>query len=94
MPGFNGTGPRGEGPLSGRGEGYCVVRLPRPASNEPVTGYAGLQGAPISATSGPMTQGAVSRRVAPPPRVWPLRAVWRVGKRGRRRARRFGRRGW
>lgn len=25
MPGFDGTGPLGKGPLTGRGEGYCVV---------------------------------------------------------------------
>ena len=28
MPRFDGTGPRGEGPFTGRGEGYCVIRLP------------------------------------------------------------------
>jgi Family of unknown function (DUF5320) len=27
MPGFNGTGPRGMGPITGRGMGYCVVPL-------------------------------------------------------------------
>ena len=25
MPGFDGTGPRGQGPLSGGGRGYCAV---------------------------------------------------------------------
>ena len=25
MPGFDGTGPRGEGPMTGGGRGYCVV---------------------------------------------------------------------
>jgi len=25
MPGFNGTGPRGEGPMTGGGRGYCAV---------------------------------------------------------------------
>lgn len=25
MPGFNGTGPRGLGPMTGRGMGYCVL---------------------------------------------------------------------
>lgn len=28
MPGFDGTGPRGEGPMTGRGEGECAVVLP------------------------------------------------------------------
>jgi len=25
MPGYDGTGPRGEGPMTGGGRGYCVV---------------------------------------------------------------------
>jgi hypothetical protein len=31
MPRFDGTGPRGEGMFTGRGEGYCSLRLPEPA---------------------------------------------------------------
>lgn len=27
MPGFDGTGPRGKGPLTGRGMGYCAIPL-------------------------------------------------------------------
>jgi hypothetical protein len=27
MPGFDGTGPRGQGAMTGRGRGYCVVAL-------------------------------------------------------------------
>lgn len=27
MPGFNGTGPAGAGPLTGRGRGYCGTRF-------------------------------------------------------------------
>jgi len=27
MPGFDGTGPRGQGTMTGRGMGYCVVAL-------------------------------------------------------------------
>jgi len=46
MPRFDGMGPQGKGPLSGRGEGYCAVRLPRPG--QAVQGYAGLQGTPIT----------------------------------------------
>jgi hypothetical protein len=43
MPGFDGTGPRGQGPLTGGGRGYCVVRLPdHPA--QPAVGFAGLMG--------------------------------------------------
>ena len=44
MPGFNGTGPRSEGPMTGRGEGYCAIELPEPG--EVPQGYAGLQATP------------------------------------------------
>jgi len=27
MPGFDGTGPHGMGPMTGRGMGYCVISL-------------------------------------------------------------------
>jgi len=30
MPGFNGTGPRGMGPMTGSGRGYCIVPLSIP----------------------------------------------------------------
>jgi hypothetical protein len=45
MPRFDGTGPRGGGPMTGRGEGHCVVQLPGP--DRPARGYAGLEGAPV-----------------------------------------------
>jgi hypothetical protein len=45
MPRFDGTGPQGEGPMTGRGEGYCAVRIPD--SGEAPYGYAGQQGAPV-----------------------------------------------
>ncbi|MEA1959622.1 MAG: DUF5320 domain-containing protein [Chloroflexota bacterium] len=35
MPGFDGTGPRGTGPMTGRGMGYCVVPLPRSRTLRP-----------------------------------------------------------
>jgi len=47
MPRFNGTGPRGQGPLTGRGEGYCVIRLPEPSSEQPAEGFAGKSGRPV-----------------------------------------------
>jgi hypothetical protein len=28
MPGHDGTGPLGEGPMTGKGRGYCVMELP------------------------------------------------------------------
>jgi hypothetical protein len=47
MPRFDGTGPRGEGPFTGRAEGYCAIRLPEPGSGQPATGFAGLAGSPV-----------------------------------------------
>lgn len=45
MPRFDGTGPRGQGPMTGRGEGYCALRIPE--SGEEPYGYAGRQGTPV-----------------------------------------------
>ncbi len=47
MPVFDGTGPRGQGPMTGRGEGYCAIRLPDPASRQVSYGYAGRAGVPV-----------------------------------------------
>lgn len=47
MPRFDGTGPLGLGMLTGRGEGYCALRLPDPGSGERATGYSGIQGQPV-----------------------------------------------
>ncbi len=45
MPRFDGTGPQGQGPMTGRGEGYCAMTLPE--SGQSPYGYAGLQGMPV-----------------------------------------------
>lgn len=47
MPGFDGTGPRGRGPMTGGGRGFCVLRVPS-KPDESVTGFAGLSGRPVS----------------------------------------------
>jgi hypothetical protein len=47
MPAFDGTGPRSQGPLSGRGEGYCAIRLPSPRSWRVPSGYAGRALVPV-----------------------------------------------
>jgi hypothetical protein len=47
MPAFDGTGPRGQGPLTGRGEGYCAIRLPELRSGGQAYGYAGRAGLPV-----------------------------------------------
>lgn len=43
MPGFDGTGPRGLGPMTGGGRGLCVLKLPAGPGN-PITGLAGRAG--------------------------------------------------
>jgi len=46
MPGFDGAGPLGRGPMTGRGEGFCV--LTSSAENPGrVKGFAGLGGVPV-----------------------------------------------
>jgi len=50
MPRYDGTGPRGQGIFTGRGEGYCALRLPETGSCEPAVGYAGIQGRPVLLT--------------------------------------------
>jgi hypothetical protein len=47
MPAFDGTGPKGRGPLTGRGEGYCAIRLPNSRSGQVPYGYAGKIGVPV-----------------------------------------------
>lgn len=46
MPAFDGTGPRGAGPMSGRGRGYCVLQS-KNDSKAPVVGFAGRAGLPV-----------------------------------------------
>ncbi|MBN1166143.1 MAG: DUF5320 domain-containing protein [Methanospirillaceae archaeon] len=38
MPGYNGTGPLGRGPMTGRGLGYCQTGYFRGGQRAPVTG--------------------------------------------------------
>jgi hypothetical protein len=45
VPRFDGTGPRGAGPMTGRGQGYCILQLSD--EDRPARGYAGLQGTPV-----------------------------------------------
>ncbi|MDY6825962.1 MAG: DUF5320 domain-containing protein [Bacillota bacterium] len=40
MPGFDGTGPYGGGPMTGRGFGYCAVPVQQAGYNIPTYGYA------------------------------------------------------
>lgn len=47
MPGYDGTGPRGHGPMSGGGRGYCILKNPR-TYGDALTGFAGLTGKPVT----------------------------------------------
>ncbi len=46
MPGFDGTGPLGQGPMTGRGLGFCVLTTSKENPGQ-VKGFAGLQNVPI-----------------------------------------------
>jgi hypothetical protein len=99
MPGFDGTGPRGLGPMTGRGEGYCAVVLPSPetakapfdyAQGRPY-GYAGLAGVPVGMNypyGRPPAYGPVSPVATAPYRPFfgrPRRGMRFVRGRGRGR---------
>lgn len=45
MPRYDGTGPQGQGPMTGRAQGYCALQVVD--SGQPSYGYAGIQGAPV-----------------------------------------------
>jgi hypothetical protein len=50
MPGYDGTGPAGAGPMTGIGMGYCMLKLPE-SQDEKLTGFAGLSGRPVTGSS-------------------------------------------
>ena len=87
MPGFDGTGPRGLGPMTGRGEGYCAIKIPE--SGEPPYGYAGLQGTPVRLDA-PVTWPAPGE-LRPATRLGGAFRRERGRGAGRGRGRRFGR---
>ncbi len=47
MPGFDGTGPLGQGPMTGRGMGFCVLQESKNRPSQ-ADGLAGLKGMPIN----------------------------------------------
>ena len=49
MPNFDGTGPSGKGPLTGRGLGYCVLRESGRTPDR-IEGWAGIDGIPVGDT--------------------------------------------
>jgi len=46
MPGFDGTGPLGQGPMTGRGQGFCVLTTSKENPDE-IQGFAGIDGKPV-----------------------------------------------
>jgi len=51
MPGFDGTGPLGQGPMTGRGLGFCVLTTSKENPGQ-VKGFVGLQNVPVGQISG------------------------------------------
>ena len=47
MPGFDGSGPQGKGPMTGRGMGFCVLQESQDKSGH-LRGFAGIEGIPIN----------------------------------------------
>ncbi len=86
MPGFDGCGPRGRGPLTGGGRGYCAVVLPEGPGAAPY-GVAGAAAYPVLPGPAAMPQGpggrfrrARGRPAAAPRRIRPRPLVdefWR-----------------
>ncbi len=50
MPSYDGTGPQGKGPMTGKGLGYCVLRESGKESDR-MEGWAGIDGVPVGDTS-------------------------------------------
>jgi len=46
MPGFDGTGPLGQGPMTGRGRGFCILTNSKDSPDQ-VEGFVGINGKPV-----------------------------------------------
>jgi len=51
MPGFDGTGPLGQGPMTGRGQGFCVLTSSKENPDQ-IQGFVGLQAVPVEQVNG------------------------------------------
>jgi len=49
MPGFDGTGPLGQGPMTGRGLGFCVLTTSKENPNQ-IQGFVGIDGRSVGQT--------------------------------------------
>jgi len=65
MPGFDGKGPLGAGPITGSGRGYCIIREPAPGKEE-ATGFAGLAGEPVGQSPTPAGSGTPASKAVLP----------------------------
>lgn len=52
MSGFDGKGPRGKGPMTGKAQGYCLLNMPDDFA-EAENGFTGLQGKPFGQDAWP-----------------------------------------
>jgi hypothetical protein len=57
MPEFDGKGPRGLGPMTGGGRGFCILKMPR-SPDEPLVGFSGRAGWPVGQVVGPKAEVA------------------------------------
>ena len=58
MPRGDGTGPLGQGPMTGKGEGFCILRL-EGCGNQALKGFAGLRGRPVYETTSNRKEAAM-----------------------------------
>jgi hypothetical protein len=65
MPGYDGTGPSGGGPMTGRGLGYCVLKDSPQYNGAGLREYAGLSGQPVAPPGYMGYVGLDGRPVAP-----------------------------
>ena len=63
MPGFDGKGPKGLGPMTGGGRGFCVLKMPR-SPDKPIVGFAGRAGWRVVQAVGPKAEVAELRSEA------------------------------
>ena len=64
MPGFDGTGPKGNGPFTGQGMGYCVIKLDSGNSGYKQNEGKGVFDMPRGDGTGPMGLGPMTGRGA------------------------------
>jgi len=60
MPGFDGTGPLGKGPMTGRALGYCVLKEPVDQTDRP-GGVASIDSVPVD--NGSVSQANLEKEV-------------------------------